>query len=90
MAEPIGPERARQPTLPAPMTRRPKPEPHVTRGRFIVLEGGDGSGKSTQAARLATWLRAEGIEVVETFEPGATDRRGVRGLLLHGPEASSR
>ena len=43
----------------------------MTRGRFVVLEGGDGSGKSTQAARLAAWLREQGITVLETFEPGA-------------------
>ena len=35
-------------------------------GRFITLEGGDGSGKSTQAERLAAWLRERGREVVIT------------------------
>jgi dTMP kinase len=60
----------------------------VTRGRFVVLEGGDGSGKSTQSARLATWLRAQGLMVVETFEPGSGPTGGIlRELLLHGPEA---
>jgi dTMP kinase len=59
----------------------------VTRGRFVVFEGGDGSGKSTQAARLAVWLRAQGVAVVETFEPGAGATGAVlRELLLHGPE----
>jgi len=59
----------------------------VTRGKFVVLEGGDGSGKSTQAARLATWLRAQGVGVCETFEPGAGATGAViRELLLHGPE----
>jgi dTMP kinase len=59
----------------------------VTRGRFVVLEGGDGSGKSTQSARLAAWLRAEGRTVVETFEPGSGPTGAVlRELLLHGPE----
>ena len=33
-------------------------------GRFVVLEGGDGSGKSTQVPRLADWLRERGLEVV--------------------------
>ena len=47
-------------------------------GRFIVLEGGEGSGKSTQVPRLARRLRDEGREVVVTFEPGAT----VRGAEL--------
>jgi dTMP kinase len=60
----------------------------VTRGRFVVFEGGDGSGKSTQARRLAQWLRAQGIAVHETFEPGAGATGAViRELLLHGPES---
>jgi dTMP kinase len=59
----------------------------MSRGRFVVLEGGDGSGKSTQAARLAAWLRARGLAVVETFEPGSGPTGAVlRELLLHGPE----
>jgi dTMP kinase len=41
-------------------------------GCFVALEGGEGSGKSTQAERLARWLRAAGHEVVLTREPGAT------------------
>jgi dTMP kinase len=60
----------------------------VTRGRFVVFEGGDGSGKSTQAAHLASWLRARRLTVCETFEPGAGATGAViRDLLLHGPEA---
>jgi dTMP kinase len=56
-------------------------------GRFVVLEGGDGSGKSTQSARLATRLRDRGLTVLETFEPGATGAGAVmRDLLLHGRE----
>jgi dTMP kinase len=52
---------------------------------FIVLEGGEGSGKSTQARRLASWLRKEGREVVLTFEPGDTPAGAqVRDVLLHG------
>lgn len=59
----------------------------MNRGRFVVLEGGDGSGKSTQAAALARWLRARGLDVVETFEPGAGPVGAVlRDVLLHGPE----
>ncbi len=59
----------------------------MTRGRFVVLEGGDGSGKSTQSARLAAALRAHGLTVRETFEPGAGAAGAViRDLLLHGPE----
>jgi dTMP kinase len=50
---------------------------------FVVLEGGDATGKSTQVRRLATRLRDAGHEVVETFEPGATPLGGqLRALLL--------
>jgi dTMP kinase len=56
-------------------------------GRFVVLEGGDGSGKTTQVARLAATLRARGIPVLETFEPGAGSiGKVLRELLLHGPD----
>jgi dTMP kinase len=41
-------------------------------GVFIAFEGGEGAGKSTQARRLETWLRAQGYEVVRTHEPGDT------------------
>ncbi len=52
---------------------------------FIVLEGGEGSGKSTQAARLASWLAENGHEVVSTFEPGDTKMGAqMRDVLLHG------
>jgi dTMP kinase len=56
------------------------------RGRFIVLEGGDACGKSTQVARLVERLRAK-HEVVETFEPGATVvGRRIRAVVLDGEE----
>lgn len=56
-------------------------------GCFVVLEGGDAAGKSTQAARLAASLRARGLPVLETFEPGATGAGSViRELLLHRRE----
>ncbi|MGH9023760.1 MAG: dTMP kinase, partial [Acidimicrobiia bacterium] len=42
------------------------------RGRLVVIEGPDGCGKTTQAARLVERLRLLGREVVGTFEPGAT------------------
>ena len=64
-------------------------------GRFIVLEGGDATGKTTQAALLATRLRDQGREVVQTFEPGGTALGGsLRRLLLDGegtvePEAEA-
>jgi dTMP kinase len=55
------------------------------RGRFITLEGGEGAGKSTQAARLAEWLRGRGLEAVQTREPGGTDgAEQIRGLLVSG------
>ncbi|WP_430827868.1 dTMP kinase [Candidatus Protofrankia californiensis] len=41
-------------------------------GLFIALEGGEGSGKSTQAERLRSWLASSGREVVVTREPGGT------------------
>lgn len=54
------------------------------RGLFIVLEGIDGCGKSTQARMLARWLRSMGYEVVQTDEPtdgpiGAFIRKILRG-----------
>lgn len=53
------------------------------RGRFITFEGGEGAGKSTQIARAAAWLRARGLEVVLTREPGGTPRaERLRALLL--------
>jgi dTMP kinase len=55
----------------------------VKRGRFITIEGLDGCGKSTQLARLADSLRAVGIEVVITREPGGTPiGEKVRAVLL--------
>jgi dTMP kinase len=57
----------------------------VTPGRFVSLEGVDGSGKSTQARMLAAALRARGREVVETREPGGTVLgERLRALLLDG------
>jgi dTMP kinase len=55
--------------------------------RFIVLEGGDATGKSTQIERVVARLREQGIDVVQTFEPGATPLgQRVRNLLLHGDD----
>lgn len=52
-------------------------------GLFVTLEGGEGSGKSTQIQRLAGRLRALGIEPVLAREPGGTPlAEGVRALLL--------
>ncbi len=55
----------------------------VTAGLFIVFEGGDGVGKSTQARRLTKWLTDRDHEVVRTFEPGDTMAgREIRRLVL--------
>ncbi|MFE2017543.1 dTMP kinase [Streptomyces sp. NPDC059499] len=52
-------------------------------GFFLVLEGGDGAGKSTQVEALAEWIRAKGHEVVVTREPGATPvGQRLRSILL--------
>ncbi len=57
----------------------------MSRGRFITLEGGEGSGKSTHVKRLADGLRATGLEVLTTREPGGTpDAEAIRGLLVQG------
>ncbi len=54
------------------------------RGFFIVLEGPDKSGKSTQARLLAEALRARGRTVLHTREPGGTSvAEGVRAVLLN-------
>jgi dTMP kinase len=54
-------------------------------GKFITLEGGEGVGKSTQARALAAALRARGIDVVETREPGGSEgAEAIRKLLLEG------
>ena len=52
-------------------------------GRFIAFEGGEGAGKSTQAAALAAHLREQGREVVVTREPGgAPAAEAIREILL--------
>lgn len=54
-------------------------------GCFITFEGGEGSGKSTQVKRLVDRLRIQGLEVVETREPGGSPgAEAIRQVLLSG------
>ena len=54
------------------------------RGKFITLEGMDGAGKSTHIPNIIATLKARGIEVVATREPGGTALgEALRTLLLH-------
>ncbi len=57
----------------------------MARGLLITFEGGEGAGKSTQAARLAPRIAALGREVVTTREPGGSSgAEAIRGLLVQG------
>jgi dTMP kinase len=74
-----------------PRIRRPdragdKPAaPARGRGKFITFEGGEGTGKSTQAAALARRLESLGIAVVTTREPGGSPGAEIiRHVLLSG------
>ena len=55
------------------------------KGRFITFEGGEGTGKSTQAALLCDALRTRGLEVLGTREPGGSEgAEAIRDLLVRG------
>lgn len=58
------------------------------KGRFITFEGGEGTGKSTQARRLAAVLKDKGIACVVTREPGGSPgAEEIRNLVLKGDPA---
>ena len=57
----------------------------MNRGKFVTFEGGEGAGKSTQAALLADALEKAGIETLKTREPGGTfGAEAIRDLVLEG------
>ena len=89
LSRPLADEEARLPVT--PVVRPDRFDSRRRRGAagaFVVFEGGDGSGKSTQIARLAGALEAAGHRVLVTREPGGTTvGERVREVLLHGPEA---
>jgi dTMP kinase len=63
----------------------------VTSGSFIVFEGGDGAGKSTQVALLRDALERAGREVTVTRQPGGTPLgQQIRDLVLHGEHVAPR
>ena len=58
----------------------------VKHGKFIVFEGGEGAGKSTQARLLCEAIAERGADVVSTREPGGTQgAETIRQMLLHPP-----
>lgn len=60
-------------------------------GIFVVFEGGDGVGKSTQILAVQQWLDRSEREIVVTREPGGTSLgRSLRELLLHGDHVAPR
>lgn len=75
-------------SLATPPVVKPPPTPDISflrqfAGRFIVFEGPDGSGKSTQFRRLADALTGQGVDFVEVREPGGTvTGERIREVLL--------
>ena len=61
----------------------PKCEPALNRGIFISVEGGDGSGKSTQLANIKDYLEVRGVDALFIREPGGTSiGEKIRDILL--------
>jgi dTMP kinase len=61
-----------------------------SRGRLISFEGAEGSGKSTQIARLTTRLEKKGHQVVVTREPGGTEiGEEIRHLIIHNSKSNA-
>jgi dTMP kinase len=59
-------------------------QPPPERGRFITLEGPEGSGKSTAARHLGAWLRERAVPAIVTQEPGGTPLGDeIRRIVLH-------
>lgn len=66
-------------------------ETTITKPLFIVFEGGDGAGKTTQAELLKKWLKTQGHEVVFTREPGGTILgKQIREIILHGEKINAK
>lgn len=69
--------------------RRIEQRHHYENGYFVVFEGGEGAGKTTQIEALMKWLQARGEDVVVTREPGGTEiGERIRSVLLD-PELAS-
>jgi dTMP kinase len=93
-APPVVPDpHANLPGSAAPAERMDMSVP--ARGRFLVLEGIDGCGKTTQLDALASWLPGSGLlppeaRLIRSREPGATALgQALRQLLLHAGEAEA-
>lgn len=67
----------------ARVSATPGPTAAPERGFFVVFEGGEGAGKSTQMDAFVGWLEARGEKVVTTREPGGTEiGTRIRSILL--------